>query len=68
MFYLVIAIWLAGIITSFILENRKLPITILIIGILLTTADFTIGIGYFYIALMAILSVVIWISNKMEMG
>jgi len=67
MFYIVIAAWLVGVVVSLIYENRKLPITILLIGIGATAAQFTIGLGYAYIAVMAILSIVIWIANKMDM-
>ena len=68
MFFIVIAAWLAGIIISLKFGNRKLPITILLIGLGATATQFTIGLGYTYIVVMAIISVVIWIANKMEMS
>lgn len=67
MFFIVLAAWLAGIVTSLINGNRKLPISIFIIGTAATALQFTVGIGYAYIALMAIISVIIWIANKMDM-
>ena len=68
MFYIVLAAWLAGVVTSFINGNRKMPITIFAIGAVATGLQFTVGIGYLYIALMAILSIVIWIANKFDMA
>lgn len=67
MFYIVIAAWLVGVIVSFIYGNRKLPITILLIGIGITVTEFTVGIGYFYISAMAVVAIIIWIANKLEM-
>lgn len=67
MFYIVISAWLVGVVVSFIYGNRKLPIAILLIGIGATAVQFTIGIGYIYIAVMAVLSVIIWMANKMDM-
>ena len=68
MFFIVLAAWLAGIITSLINDNRKLPISIFIIGAVATAIQFTVGIGYFYISIMAIISIIIWIANKMDMS
>jgi len=68
MFYIVIAAWLAGVIVSFINGNRKLPLTIFVIGAAATAFQFTVGMGYYYIALMAITALVIWIANKMDMA
>lgn len=68
MFYVVLAAWLAGVVTSLINGNRKLPITIFIIGAAATAVQFTVGIGYLYIALMAIISIIIWMANKFDMA
>ena len=67
MFFIVIAAWIAGVIISFKFGNRKLPTTILLIGLGVTAAHFTVGLGYIYIVVMAIISVIIWLANKMEM-
>jgi len=68
MLFIPISAWLTGVIVSFIYGNRKLPISIFIIGSILTFAQFSIGIGYTYIAIMAVLSAIIWIANKLDMS
>ena len=68
MFFIVLGVWIVGVIVSFIYGNRGLPLTILMCGVAATALQFTIGIGFFYIAVMAILSIIIWISNKLEMS
>jgi len=68
MFFVVIAAWLVGIIVSLINHNRKLPLSILAIGVLFLVGHFTIGFGFFAIAVMAILCLVIWIANKLDMS
>lgn len=68
MFFVVIAAWLVGIIVSLVNHNRKLPLTTFGIGILILVGNFTIGFGSLAIALMAVLCVVIWIANKLDMS
>jgi hypothetical protein len=68
MFFVVLAAWLVGVILSLMNGNRKLPITIFAIGAAATAYQFSAGMGYFYIALMAIISVIIWIANKVDMA
>ena len=67
MFYIVIAAWLVGVVVSLIYGNRKLPVTILLVGLGATAMQFTIGLGYAYIAVMALISIIIWIANKLDM-
>jgi len=66
MFFGVIAAWIVGCIVSFIYGNLKLPITILVIGVVAIAVHFTIGLGYSFIVIMAVLSIVIWFANKLE--
>jgi hypothetical protein len=68
MFYIVIGAWLTGVVVSLINHNRKLPLSILLLGTLTLVAQFTVGIGYASVAILAILSVVIWIANKIDMN
>ncbi|MCB1229409.1 MAG: hypothetical protein KDN19_04045 [Verrucomicrobiae bacterium] len=68
MFFVTLAAWQVGVGVSFYFGNRTLPTAILIIGIAATAAHFTIGIGYYYIALMALLGVIIWIANRVDMS
>jgi hypothetical protein len=66
MFYFVIAGWIVGCIVNFIHGNVKLPSVILVLGVAATAAQFTIGLGYGYIVIMAVLNIIIWFSNKLE--
>ena len=68
MFYLVIAAWIVGVGISYYYVNRVLPTIILLIGIAAIALHFTVGLGYFFISIMAILNVIIWIANKMDMS
>ncbi len=68
MFYIVISAWLAGVAFSFINHNRKLPITIFTLGALVLAGHFAIGFGYATVSILAILAVVIWIANKIDMS
>ena len=64
MYLIAIIAWAGGIIISLYNGNRKLPITVLLLGIGLMFAP----IGAFGIAGIAILAAVIWIANKADMG
>jgi len=68
MFFVTIGAWLTGIIVSLINGNRTLPIIIFLIGTLTLVAQFTIGLGFMTVAVLAILAVVIWIANKIDMS
>ena len=68
MLFLVLGAWLAGIVVSLVNHNRKLPLWILIIGTLVLVGHFTVGFGFITVAVMAILSVIIWIANKLDMS
>ncbi len=68
MFFIVLGVWLAGVSFSFINHNRKLPWGVFLIGVLVLAGHFTIGFGFITVAIMAILSIVIWIANKLDMS
>lgn len=68
MFFIVLGAWLAGVVVSLVNHNRKLPLSILGIGILVLAGHFTLGFGFIAVAIMGILSAVIWIANKLDMG
>jgi hypothetical protein len=60
-FYVAIGGWIGGVVISFLTGNRKLPLVILVLGIGLLIATFTGHAGWFGIAGIAILAVIIWI-------
>ena len=64
MYLIAIIAWAGGIIISLYNGNRKLPITVLLLGLGLMFAP----IGAFGIAGIAILAAIIWIANKADMG
>ena len=68
MFFIVLGAWLAGVVVSLVNHNRKLPLWILGIGTLVLVGHFTVGFGFITVAVMAILSVIIWIANKLDMS
>jgi hypothetical protein len=63
MFLVAIIAWVVGVIISFFNGNRKLPLTILLLGLGLLFAP----IGVWGIAGIAILAAIIWIANKADM-
>lgn len=67
MFIWVMAFWAVGVIVSFINGNRRLPFAILLLGIGVITATLKGLLGYYGIAALAILAVIIWIANKADM-
>lgn len=66
MLIMVLAVWLTGIAVSFGNGNRKLPITILLLGIGLVIAAFQGLPSHFSFAGIAVLAAVIWIANKAD--
>lgn len=48
--------------------QQEVPLWILGVGTLVLVGHFTVGFGYFTVAIMAILSVIIWIANKLDMS
>lgn len=68
MFFIVVGAWLAGVVISLVNHNRKLPLWVLGIGLLVLAGHFTIGLGYLTISVMGLLAVVIWIANKLDMN
>jgi hypothetical protein len=68
MFFIVIGAWLASVVVSWMNHNRKLPLWIFGIGALVLAGQLTIGFGFLSVVAMAVLSVIIWIANKMDMA
>lgn len=64
MIFIALIAWLGGVIVSFYNGNRKLPLTVLLIGLGLVFAP----VGIWKMAGFAILAVTIWIANKADMG
>jgi hypothetical protein len=65
--FFVMAVWIVGVIVSFIYGNRVLPLIILVLGIGVVAATFNGTLGYYGIAALAVLAVIIWIANKVDM-
>ena len=63
MFLIAIIAWLGGVIISFYNGNRKLPLTVLLIGGVLLFAP----VGVWGIAGVALLAAIMWIANKADM-
>jgi hypothetical protein len=63
MFLVAIIAWAVGVIISFYNGNRKLPLTILLLGLGFLFAP----IGVWGIAGIAILAAIMWIANKADM-
>jgi hypothetical protein len=55
--------WIGGVIVSFYNGNRKLPLTVLLLGVVLLVAP----IGFWGSAGIAILAAIIWIANKSDL-
>ncbi|MGB1258551.1 MAG: hypothetical protein ACPG6P_00735 [Akkermansiaceae bacterium] len=68
MLFFTIGAWLAGVCVSFVLHNRKLPLTIFTLGVLTLVAQYTVGLGYITIVILALLAAIIWIGNKFDMS
>jgi hypothetical protein len=67
MIFIVSAAWIVGVAVSFIYGNRILPLTILVLGTGILAAIFSGFGGWPGVAVLSILAVIIWISNKIEM-
>jgi TRAP-type C4-dicarboxylate transport system permease small subunit len=63
MFLFAILAWAGGVIVSFYNGNMKFPITVLVLGLILLIAP----VGAMGLAGIAILAVIIWIANKLDM-
>ena len=64
MFFLVALIaWLGGVIVSLVNGNRKLPLSILLIGLVLLF----LPIGVWGVVGIAFLAAIIWTANKLDM-
>ena len=68
MVFIAFAAWLVGVGVSYFYGNRALPTVILLLGIAATAVQHTIGIGFFYVAAMALLGAIIWIANRFDMS
>ncbi len=55
--------WIGGVIVSFYNGNRKLPLTVLLLGVGLLLAP----IGFWGTAGIALLAAIIWIANKADL-
>lgn len=60
---IVLGAWLVGVIVSFCLGNRTMPLIILLLGIGLLYAR----LGLLGLAGLGLLSAIIWIANKADM-
>jgi peptidoglycan biosynthesis protein MviN/MurJ (putative lipid II flippase) len=58
MYYLVSAAWVVVTVVSYIQGNRKLPITIGVLGLLSQIGIWVVGIGYWGVAALALLTVI----------
>ena len=69
MLFVVLAAWLVGVGVSLVYGNRALPGAIFGVGATLSYVQFSgVNLGYTYIIGMALLAIVIWIANRVEMG
>lgn len=62
MFLFALCAWLVGVIYSFLNGNRRLPSIVLLVGIVLFFAP----IGFFKVAGIALLAIIIWMANKWD--
>ena len=62
MFLFALCAWIVGVIYSFSNGNRRLPSIVLLIGIVLYFAP----IGFFKVAGIALLAIIIWLANKWD--
>ncbi len=58
MYYLITSVWIVVTIVSWVQGNRKVPIAIAGLGVLTQLAIWTIGIGFWGIAILAVLTLV----------
>ena len=65
MLWITIAAWLIGVTFSYINGNRKLPNTILFLGLSDIFGIFYLDLGWIGLSILAGLAIVILIANKM---
>lgn len=58
MYYVITAIWIVVTVVSWIQGNRKVPTVIAVLGVLTQVAIWTLGISFWGIAILAILTLV----------
>lgn len=64
MYLIAIIAWVGGVIVSFYNGNRKLPLTVLLIGLGLLF----LPIGVWGLVGIALLAAIMWIANKADMA
>lgn len=65
MFFLIVLIaWAGGVLISLYNGNRKFPLLVLLLGLVLLFAP----IGIWGMAGLAILAAIIWMANKVDLG
>ena len=64
--WITISVWIVSIGLSYINGNSKLPTTVLVLGILDLVGIFVIGVGAIGLAFLALLSVIMLISLKVD--
>lgn len=64
-FWIATGAWLAGVIISFNRGNLKLPLIILILGILDIAGMFFLNFGWLGLSALALMAVIIHIVNKL---
>ena len=67
-FFIVLVAWIVGVVMSFSNGNRKLPLTILLLGLLDLVGIFVFRLGWIGISILAILAIVIHMANKLDMA
>jgi len=63
MSFIALVAWIGGVGVSFYNGNRKLPVAVLMIGLVLLFAP----IGFWSTVGIALLAAIIWIANKADM-
>lgn len=65
-FWIAVAAWLAGVIISFSMGNRRLPLVILSLGVIAIVGVLFFRFGWPGIAALAGMALVIHIANKLD--
>ena len=65
-FFIALIAWLGGVVVSFANGNRRLPSTVLLLGLVLVVLTFMGKAGYFGLAGIALLAAIIWIANRAD--
>ncbi len=65
-FFIALIAWIGGNLLSFVNGNRRLPSVVLLLGLVFVVLTFLGKAGYFDVTGIAILAVIIWVANDME--